>query len=188
MSFFKKQLPQSNRVIACTIALMKAYFKVHCTANDQEPTKEDPHPVDMYQHTGSGKIINYEVKREGRSRQTGNVFLELNGLSAAHACGAERLFMWIDYSQNYIDVDLGDLITWLQTQDRYYKGNAGDAKKFGYNKANPGWAIPVRVLLEETPKLDKTVGDPDGKFCKGFGKYFWHEEDETWAAVSKMMR
>jgi hypothetical protein len=112
---------------------MKAYFGVHCTANDQEPTAKDPHPVDMYQHTGSGKIINYEIKREGRSRQTGNVFLELNGLSAAHTCGAQRLFMWIDYSQNYIDVDLGDLITWLQTQSAYYKGYS----KFRYHIIRP---------------------------------------------------
>ena len=188
MSHFKKQLPQSNRVIACTIALMKKYYSVTCVANDEEPSAHNPHPVDMFQHTSSGRIINYEVKREGRSRQTGNVFLEANGLTAAHACGAERLFMWIDRTGNYIDVDLGDLITWLQTQTAYYKANAGDAKKFGYSKANPGWAIPVSVLFECTPKLDKTVGDPNSPFCKGFAKYFWCEGDETWDAVSKMIR
>ena len=186
MSYFKSQFPQSERVIACTIALMKTYFSLHCVANTEKKTK-DNHPVDMFQHTGSGKIINYEVKREGMSRKTGNVFLELKALSSVSTCGAERLFMWIDYSQNYIDVDIKDLITWLQTQHIYYKANAGDARKHNQKEPNPGWAIPVKVLFEQTPKLDKTIGDPDSKFCKGFGKYFWHEGDETWAAVTKLM-
>jgi len=188
MSYFKTQLPSSVRVVEYTVRALEKYYSVKAIRCEEEPSRENPHPVDMVQHTGSGRIINYEVKREGRSRQTGNVFFEMNGLSAAKACGAERLFMWIDGALTYIDVDLGDLITWLQTQDIYYKANAGDAKKLGYSKANPGWAIPIKVLFECTPKMDKTIGDKDHPFVRSFGKNFWREGDDVWDAVGRMIR
>tara|TARA_R110000868_G_scaffold30713_1_gene113298 strand:+ start:281 stop:847 length:567 start_codon:yes stop_codon:yes gene_type:complete len=187
MSYFKSQLPQSNRVVDCTVALLEKYLSCKCERALEEPSTSNPHPVDMWNKTKSGTTYGYEIKREGRSRQTGNVFFEANGLSAAKACGAQFLWMWIDGAQTYIDVDLGILITWLQTQDKYYKANAGDAKRFGYSKANPGWAIPIKVLFEQGPLKHMNIGDKDGKICKGFGKYFWHEGDETWAAVSRLM-
>lgn len=178
------ELENSERVTQYTAELIKKYCSLNCIKNDVKPKYKGDHPVDMFLHTRSGKIINYEVKRDGRSRETANVFFELKALSEAHACGAERLLMWVDRTETYLDVDLAELLSWLPTQQRYYVTNAGDAVTHEHKKKNPGWAIPVGPLFDKNSKLSRR---PDGKgsdFCKDFGKQFWNNGDSIYNYMS----
>lgn len=193
MSHFNSQLEQSNRVVRASCKLFNKYLfsderMIIC---EDIPTKEINHPPDAIVNLTSGKILKYEIKREARSRQTGNVFFEKIGLEDVVKCGGTHLLMWIDWNESYIDVEIKSLLEWLSKKNWYYHENAGDAKKLSYKKCNPGWAIPVRMLIAEAHKLDCHISNPeneyDRKILAGFKKYFWTDEDPTYKVISEMI-
>lgn len=115
--------------------------------DDVVPTAGNLHPPDMAMiKRDSGKRYNIEVKRDARSRDTGNIFFETKAISEAVQYGSVKMFFWIDGLGSFLLCNTDELLTWLQNQHHFYKSNAGDGKVYG-GKANPGWAIPINVFV-----------------------------------------
>lgn len=190
MSYFKSQLEQSGRVVRASCQLFNKYLfsRDRMVPLDIQPSKGLSHPPDAEVVLTSGKVLKYEIKREARSRETGNVFFEKAGLEKVMECGGTHLLMWIDWNESYIDIEIKSLLDWLSKKNWYYHENAGDAKKCSYRKCNPGWAIPVALLIKECHLMDCHISNPaneyDKKILAGFKKYFWTDEDPTYKIIS----
>lgn len=156
-SLFRQDLVSSQIVVAKTASYINSQDAGwRATATDHiKPTPSNPHPADMEVTRGTSTIT-FEIKRDSKSLQTGNVFFEYKALSEIVAGGVDRVLYWIDSLDTYVVFHSKELMDWLGEckQMRYYKGNAGDAKKFGYKISNPGWAIPASILVNvPTAKL-----------------------------------
>lgn len=147
--YFKSCLAQSNKVVRETTNAINDYCSEWSAkaTDDVEPTAGCLHPPDMIMtKRNSATIHKVEVKRDARSRDTGNIFFEARAISEAVHDGCDRMFFWIDGLGSYLWCDLPKLHTWLQNQSIYHKANAGDGKVYG-GKVNNGWAIPIRNFV-----------------------------------------
>jgi len=153
---FKSCLAQSNRVVQETVNGINDYcseWKAIAT-DDVTPTAGLLHPPDMVMTKVNSAVKHTtEVKRDARSRDTGNIFFEARAISEAVHDGCDRMFFWIDGLGSYLWIDLQPFHTWLQTQHYYHKANAGDGKVYG-GKVNNGWAIPIKKFVDlECPSV-----------------------------------
>lgn len=148
--YFKTCLAQSNKVVRETCNSINDYCAEWSAVatDDVVPTANNLHPPDMIMTKRNSAITHkVEVKRDARSRDTGNIFFEARAISEAVADGCDRMFFWVDGLGSYLWCDLEKLHIWLQNQSIYHKANAGDGKVFG-GKVNNGWAIPIKKFVD----------------------------------------
>lgn len=170
--YFKSCLAQSNKVVRETVNGINDYCtEWSATATDDvEPSADNLHPPDMLMtKRNSATTYKVEVKRDARSRDTGNIFFEARAISEAVQNGCERMLFWIDGLGSYLWIDLPTLHIWLQNQSIYHKANAGDGKVYG-GKVNNGWAIPIKNFVNgECPSV--RVGPIAPLWCEVKGYY-----------------
>lgn len=146
---FKACLDGSRKVVQETCNGINDYCAewIAKATDDVVPTSDNLHPPDMIMiKRDSGKSYNIEVKRDARSRDTGNIFFETKAISEAVQFGSVKMFFWIDGLGSFLWCDTEKLFTWLQNQHHFYKANAGDGKVYG-GKQNSGWAIPIHLFV-----------------------------------------
>jgi hypothetical protein len=184
---FKVCLDGSRKVVEQTCNGINDYC-MRWIANQTDgvvPTPENLHPPDMVitEQVEDGMAYNVEVKRDARSRDTGNIFFETKAISEAIQFGSTIMFFWIDGLGSYLFCDTEKLFTWLQNQHQFYKANAGDGKVYG-GKQNSGWAIPINVFVKgECPAVQ--VGPIAPLFCEVRKmwinkKYYPRMNDAAW--------
>ena len=153
---FKSCLAQSNKVVRQTANGINDYCSewIAEATDNVVPSAGNLHPPDMIMTKRNGaKIIKTEIKRDARSRDTGNIFFEARAISEAIHNGCEGMFFWIDGLGTYLWINLPTLHIWLQNQSIYHKANAGDGKVYG-GKVNNGWAIPIKNFVNgECPSV-----------------------------------
>lgn len=153
---FKTCLQGSKMVVRQTCNGVNDYCGewIATATDDVIPTADMLHPPDMLMtKRESGRTYKVEVKRDARSRDTGNIFFETRAISEAVHDGCERMWFWIDGLGSYLFIDLPQLQIWLQNQHYYHKANAGDGKVYG-GKVNSGWAIPIKKFVDgECPSV-----------------------------------
>jgi hypothetical protein len=110
----------------------------------EEPSKENRHPPDLVEELEDGFRAFYEVKEDGRSMQTGNIFFEEKGLHLfsmeAKKRGCFALLIIIPYYDPrplfyYVSNELRQELDTLRQNNR--------ARLVTKDDSSSGWIVPI---------------------------------------------